>query len=535
VRQLTSLDAQFLAMEDARQYGHVSGIAILDPATAPGGKLDLLDVQNLILERLPLLPPFTWRLVEVPFGLDYPYWIDDPDFDIDFHVRELALPQPGTDAKLTDQVARIFARPLDRTRPLWELYLIHGLERGRVALLTKIHHSVVDGMSGAEILGVLLDLSPEGREAPEPVAASEEEVPGQLEMLVRGVLGLPKYPLRVLESLPGALPNIEEVGIYDAIPGARELARATRGIQHRLGFGGDVQERKQAVPPRTSFNGRVSAHRRLAIGKLPLDAVKAVKNSQGTTVNDVVVSICAGAVRRWLIAHDELPRKPLVAQIPVSVRTLEQAGTFGNKIQLMSAPVFTNEADPVKRLQKTHEAMGDMKERNKALPAALLQDATNFIPPAVFSRAARLTFALSSNARPTWNFVISNVPGPQFPLYCVGARLEEIYPVSVVTDGMGLNITVMSYTGQLYFGIVADREMVPDVWSLIGFLEKELAALLPEASKPARATVPATNGAARNGARRRRTARASAKSSRPKAKAGSSARRPRKPATSGTA
>ena len=193
-----------------------------------------------------------------------------------------------------------------------------------------------------------------------------------------------------------------------------------------------------------------------------------------------------------------------MAQIPVSVRTTEQQGTFGNRIQLLSAPVFTNEGDPVKRLQRTHEAMGDMKERHKALPAQLLQDATNFIPPAVFSRAARLTFAMSSNARPTWNFVISNVPGPQFPLYCVGARLEAIYPVSVVTDGMGLNITVMSYCGQLYFGIVADRKMMPDVWSLIGWLGEELAALEPKRAAPRRrARAPKTtapsDGASANG------------------------------------
>jgi WS/DGAT/MGAT family acyltransferase len=371
---------------------------------------------------------------------------------------------------------------LDRARPLWELYLIHGLEGGRVALLTKIHHAVVDGMSGAEILGVLLDLAPEGREAPPPVSNGAGPMPGQLEMLARGLAGLPKYPLRVLESLPKALPNIEEVGIYDAIPGARELARATRGIQNRLGLGGDVVERKQMIPPVTSFNGRVSAHRRLAIGRIPLDAVKAVKNELDCTVNDVVVSICAGAVRRWLIEHDELPEEPLVAQIPVSVRTTEQQGTFGNQIMLMSAPLFTDIPDPVQRLERTHDALGDMKARHRALPAQLLQDATNFIPPAVFSRAARLTFALSSNGRPTWNMVVSNVPGTQFPLYCVGAQLVAIYPVSVVTDGMGLNITVMSYCGQLHFGIVADRNMMPDVWSLIGWLQEELDALGPKAA-----------------------------------------------------
>src|SRR5258708_470635 len=178
VRQLTSLDAQFLVMETPRQYGHVSGIAILDPTTAPGGKLELADVQKLVAERLPLLPPFRWRLAEVPFGLDYPYWIDDPDFDLCFHLRDLALPQPRTEQKLTDQVVRIFARPLDRARPLLELYLIHGLEGGRVAILTKIHHALVDGMSGAEILGVLLDVVPEGREAPPASRNSATQMPG---------------------------------------------------------------------------------------------------------------------------------------------------------------------------------------------------------------------------------------------------------------------------------------------------------------------------------------------------------------------
>src|ERR1700730_4467482 len=180
MRQLTSLDAQFLALETARQSGHVAGVAILDPSTAPGGTIELADMQMLIAERLPLLPPLRWRLAEVPFGLDYPYWVDDPHFDLDFHVRELALPSPGTDAKLAEQVARIVARPLDRARPLWELYLIHGLEDGSIAMLTKIHHSVVDGLSGAEIMGVLFDLSPEGRDAPDQADEAQDGDPGEL-------------------------------------------------------------------------------------------------------------------------------------------------------------------------------------------------------------------------------------------------------------------------------------------------------------------------------------------------------------------
>jgi diacylglycerol O-acyltransferase / wax synthase len=209
------------------------------------------------------------------------------------------------------------------------------------------------------------------------------------------------------------------------------------------------------------------------------------------TVNDVVVTLCAGAVRRWLLARDELPAEPLVAQIPVSVRTSGEAGTYGNRILLMSAPLFTNEPDPVERLRRTHEALRDMKERHRALPARLLQDANHFIPPAVFARAAQLTFRLSTSGagRPTWNLVISNVPGPQIPLYCAGARLEANYPVSVITDGMGLNITVMSYRGHLDFGIVADRDQMPDLWRLMDWLREALDELRP--SRAAEAAAPA--------------------------------------------
>jgi diacylglycerol O-acyltransferase / wax synthase len=479
MRQLTSLDAQFLALETARQSGHVAGLAMLDPSTAPGGTLTVDDIQALIAERLPLLPPLRWRLVEVPLGLDYPYWVDDGEFDLDFHVRELALPAPGSDEQLAEQVARIVSRPLDRSRPLWELYLVHGHESGDVAMLTKIHHAVIDGMSGAEVMGLLLDLAPEGRELPSARAWGADRPPGDLEMLARGLLGVPRYPLRLLRALPRTMPNVEDVpAIFGSIPGATQVGRAAARAQ-RLARGDGHVRRTRLVAPKTSFNGRISAHRRFAFGQLSLDRVKAVKNARGVTVNDVVVSICASAVRRWLLEHDELPDQPLVAQIPVSVRTSEQAGTYGNRILLMSAPLYTNEPDPVARLDRHHDALAEMKERHRALPAQLLQDANHFIPPAVFARAARLTFRISTSGagRPAWNLVISNVPGPQFPLYCAGARLKANYPVSVITDGMGLNMTVMSYDGHLDFGLVADRDQMPDLWNLIGWLEEGLAEL----------------------------------------------------------
>jgi WS/DGAT/MGAT family acyltransferase len=478
LQQLTSLDAQFLALESARQTGHVGGLAVLDPSTAPGGKLDGSDLQALLAERIPLLPPLRRKLTEVPLGLDYPYWVDDEDFDLDFHVREIALPSPGDDEQLAEQVARIISRPLDRSRPLWELYLIHGLESGCVAMLSKIHHAVVDGMSGAEIMGLLLDLSPEGRELPPAPDDRVGRRPSELEMLGRGLLGVPRYPLRLLRSMPSAIPNADAApAIFGAIPGATTLGRMVAGVQAALtGDGLAADFLKRPTPPRTSFNGRISAHRRFAFGQLPLEEVKAVKNQhEGVTVNDVVVSICASAVRRWLIAHDELPDTPLVAQIPVSVRGEGEFGTFGNRILLMSAPLFTDIEDPIERLHKTHEALKVMKTRHRALPADLLQDANHFIPPAVFSRAARLTFRLASGlANPTWNLVISNVPGPQFPLYLAGAKLVANYPVSVITDGMGLNITLMSYNGHMDIGIVADRDQMPDLWEMVHWMREGL-------------------------------------------------------------
>jgi len=484
LRQLTSLDAQFLALETNRQAGHVGGLAILDQSTRPGATIACGDIKALLRERLSILPPFQWKLVEVPLGLDYPYWIDDPDFDLDFHVREIALASPGSDAQLSEQVARIFSRPLDRARPLWELYLIEGLESGYTAVLTKIHHALIDGLSGAEIMGLLLDVTPEGRDdlppAPERNGAGEN-APGQLEMLGRGLLGVPRYPLRALRSLPRALPNVDDVGPLGQIPLAPTIGHIAGRLQRTI-------TRTPAVPrpnldaPKTSFNGRVSPHRRFAFGEMGLEDVKEVKNVYGATVNDVVVSICAGAVRRWLIEHEELPPTPLIAQIPVSVRTDEQAGSYGNRILLMSVPFHTDIEDPIERLHATHESLADMKERHKALPAGLLQDANHFIPPAVFHRAAQLTFRLSTGVgRPAWNLVVSNVPGPQFPLYMAGARLVANYPVSVITDGMGLNITVMSYNGCMDYGIVADRDQMPDVGRLMPWLHEELEALKPVA------------------------------------------------------
>jgi diacylglycerol O-acyltransferase len=487
LRQLTSLDAQFLAIESPSHYGHVGGLVILDPSTRESGELRLEDMSELLSERIHLLPVMRWRLVEVPLGLDRPYWIEDPGFDLEYHLREIALPPPGDDRRLAEQVCRIASRHLDRSRPLWELYLIQGLEGGRCAVLTKMHHAMIDGMSGAEIMGVLFDLEPGGREIERPDPDADNgagEEPGALEMLGRGLAALPMQPLRTLRKLPATLPYLDVAPSILGIPGAEAISRYASRARGALGGGGDgeIIERPRHRAPHTPFSGRISAHRRFSFGSLPLGTVKEIKNRLGVKVNDVVVALCAGAVREWLIANDALPDEPLLAQIPVSVRTEDQIGTYGNRISVMIVPIPTDEPDPVQRVLRANEAMLAAKDRHRAMPAELLQDVANFIPPAVNARAARVALQLGTQQRmrPLYNLVISNVPGPPFPLYLGGAEVVANYPVSVITDGAGLNITVMSYRDSMDFGLIADRDQIPEIWDLIGALERDLAAIAAE-------------------------------------------------------
>src|SRR3954468_16766503 len=308
MRQLTSLDAQFLAVESARIYGHVAFLGIYDPSTAPGGKLGAPEIKELLEERLHLLPPLRWRLVEVPLGLDLPYWAEDPDFDLDFHVRETAVPSPGDDRQLAHTVARLFSRPLERGRPLWELYVISGLPDGRVAMLTKIHHSAVDGISGNEIMATLLDPEPTGRvlDPPSPLHGTGESIPRDRSMLLRGLRGLPRQPLRALRSLPAAVAGFTDLPGANALPGVPTLSHVYSRVRRTLGAdeSSGVLEVTKARPPKTPFNGPVSAHRRFAFGSLSLDSVRQIRREFGVTVNDVVVAICAGAVREWLIERD---------------------------------------------------------------------------------------------------------------------------------------------------------------------------------------------------------------------------------------
>jgi diacylglycerol O-acyltransferase / wax synthase len=484
MRQLTSLDAQFLNVESPTTVGHVGSLIVLDPSTSPDGQWTLDSVRAVLEPRLHLAQPFRQRLVSVPLGLGRPYWIDDPDFDVEFHLRELALPTPGTREQLGEQVARIHARPLDRTRPLWEAYVITGLEGGKAAFYSKVHHAAIDGVSGAEILETLMDITPEPRPIePELETFEPRRLPGTVDLVRRGLLAAAANPVEMLRTVPKSLGYLDELPGAANFPGSRMLSEAAGLVGRLLGQeGDDVGHRALHAPP-TPLNGRITPHRRFSYGSVPLDDVKRVKNAFDMTVNDVVMALTASALRRWLLDHDALPSTPLVVAVPVSVRADDQHGSTGNYVSVMMAELPTHIADAQERMQFMRESMHQAKRHFDAVPATLLQDLAQVIPTALSGLAARALFKLATMPGVLFNLFVSNVPGPQLPLYIAGAKVEGIYPVSAVTDMTGgLNITLFSYNGALDFGLIACREMVPDVWNLISYLQEamdELVALVP--------------------------------------------------------
>jgi len=468
MRQLNGIDTSFLNMETPRQQGHVAGVVTVDPSTAPG-EWGFDSVKRLIEQRIHLLPPFRRRLVTVPFGIDRPYWIEDPDFDLDFHVRHIAVPAPGGREQLADLVARIHERPLDRARPLWETYVIEGLENGRVAVLTKLHHAAIDGVSGAEILTILLDPTPEGRELVPPRRPwRPDRVPTHSSLLGRSAVTTALQPAKAVRL---------GIDIAKAIPALKPLTT----LPALLGIGkrdDDLLSRPTLIAPHSILNEPITPHRRWAFGDVDLEDVKEIKNRCEVTVNDVVIAISSGAVRRWLLDRDALPDRSLQAMVPISIRSSEETGEIGNHVSAMIAPIGTQIEDPYERLDFVHQTMNIAKEQHSATPATLLQDFAEFAPPAIAARAARWVFRNGRAGKVApFNLVISNVPGPDFPLYLAGAQLLAHYPVSAIIDGAAMNITLHSYLGQLCFGIVADRDLAPDLWNMIGYLGDEIAAL----------------------------------------------------------
>ena len=480
MQQLTGVDASFLYMESPTTFGHVSSLIVFDPHDTEGGAYEA--TKELFRERLALLDPMRRKLVEVPFNLDHPYWIEDPDLDLDFHIRETAVAPPGKPEQVAELVARLIARPLDRSRPLWELYVINGLEGGKIAQLTKIHHAAIDGVGGAQLLGNILDLEPDAPERDLPPLPEPEAHPSQEQMLLKGLRSLVTQPykqgrivVRTVQELPAIGKAVDVASLAKKLPqpvaqlfgqGARRLEDEPPPVSKTGGF----------TTPKTRFNNKIGPHRRFAYTSVPLADIKAVKSALGVTVNDVVLGMCSGALRTYLDKHGELPEESLRCMIPVSVRSEDQANTYGNQVSGMLAALATDVDDPIKRLEVIHAETTRAKESLGALPADLLTEVADFAPPAIAARASRVMArtALANRIDPPFNVIISNVPGPQFPLYSGGAEMLTYIPVSAIADTQGLNVTIMSYNGRCDFGLVACRDAVPDLWDLCHMLEGAL-------------------------------------------------------------
>ncbi|HEY6428840.1 MAG TPA: wax ester/triacylglycerol synthase family O-acyltransferase [Acidimicrobiales bacterium] len=461
--RLTGLDASFLYMETPTMHMHVAMTAVFDPTTVPGG-YSFRRVRQLISDRIPLTPVFQRRLVEVPLRLGHPVWVDDPEFDIDNHLRRAALPSPGGMRELGDFAADVISRQLHRDRPLWEMWIVEGVEDGKIALVTKIHHSTIDGVSGAELLGVLFDLEPE---PPETAARTERQLDSRI----------PSGPELVSQALMADV--VRPFGI------AKMALRTTRNILgvRRIRQGPSGKGGLPLTAPRTSINAAVHARRRVAFAAASLADAKRLKNKMGTTVNDVVLAMVTGALRTYLQAGDELPDIPLVSVVPVSV-TPDVAELKGsNKISSMFVQLPTQVDDPLERLELIHEGTKGAKEEHQALGATTLQNWAEHATPNVFAAAARLYtgMKLADRHRPIANLVVSNVPGPDFPLYLGGSQLLGMFPLGPVMDGMGLNITIMSYMGVLYWGLASDARAVPRLWDIAAAIPHALTELMEAA------------------------------------------------------
>lgn len=472
MRQLTGLDASFLHMETNTTFGHVSGLGIYRRPDAEFSPYDVVHARFAAL--VGQVEPLRRRLVTVPFGLDHPYWINDPDFDLDFHVRHLGLAPPGSQEQLSEQVARIFGRALDRTRPLWEVYVIEGLDDGRWALMTKFHHSTLDGAAGVIMLQMLTETDPTITTNPTPVEWEPEQEPSPVELLQRTTRSLIANPAKSVRlQLRLAQKLAESVGI----PAISQTTKQVRKVVRRATQSPDTarpdNERQVRLPitpaPSTPWNRTITAHRRFAMRSTSLENLKTLKNATGGTLNDVVMTICTGALREYLQKHDCLPAQPLRAMVPVSIRTGDETDPWTNRVSAIVADLPTNSGDPLERLRLCHDAMEIAKRQFDLIPADALMEGSQVTSPVIATAAVRLAsrLRLAERFNTPVNVVISNVPGPRHPLYFCGAQMENYVPLSIVTDGMGLNITVHSYLDRLEFGLIACRELVPDLDDLV--------------------------------------------------------------------
>ncbi|MCW2496906.1 wax ester/triacylglycerol synthase family O-acyltransferase [Jatrophihabitans sp.] len=464
MERLSGLDASFLYFETPAHLMHVCGLLVLDASTMPDG-YTFTGVRDALRRRLESNPAFRRKLHNPLFNIDHPVWVDDEDFDIEHHVRRAAVLSPGGPKELAELCADIAAQPLDRSRPLWEMWVIEGIDAdavgGGIAVMTKMHHATVDGVGGASLVSELCSIEPDSG----PLGATEHAPvaprPSDREIVLDGLVGMAKRPLKFAQVLPGTLGTLP-----------RWIQRARRGTAMPAPF----------TAPRTSFNATVTSHRTVAFTRLDLDDVKEIKNAFGTTVNDVVLALCSGALRRYLADNGELPDSSLVAMVPVSVHGRSTRGGT-NKVSGMFASLSSDIEDPVQRLLAISEANKISKDHHQTLSASLLQDWAQFAAPNTFGLAVRAysKLRLAERHPVVHNLVISNVPGPPMPIYFMGARITGFFPFGPIFHGAGLNVTVLSNDGHLDFGLIACRELAPDLWALADDLPLAVAELLTAA------------------------------------------------------
>jgi WS/DGAT/MGAT family acyltransferase len=454
--RLSPLDVSFLYMETPTTAMHVGGVATFEP---PEGGLDYDRLVALISERIALVPRYRQKVKLIPGRLANPVWVDDEDFDVEYHVRRSALPKPGTDAQLRELVGRLQSRQLDRNRPLWEIYLVEGLAQGRVAVITKTHHAMVDGVSAVDIGTVLLDLTATPRNVPADDWSPRSE-PGAAALMVEAVTDLVRRPTQALDAAQGALVDV----------------RATVGKLAAVG-GGMLQQARLFArsAPSSPLNVTIGEQRRFGMARTDLDDYKRVRKVHGGTINDVVLATVAGALRTWLLTRGESVNSATTvrAMVPVSVRAEGESG--GNRVSSYFVDLPVGEGNPVMRLHQVSFAMRAHKESGESVGADALVQLTGFAPPTIHALGARVANSFSKRL---FNVVVTNVPGPQFPLYAAGARMLEMYPVVPLGKGQALSVGLTSYDGGVYYGLNADRDAMPDVDVLAGCIEESLAELV---------------------------------------------------------